>query len=472
MKEYYMRFILTIFIFSLSMVSANAQTTWLVENNNDAGNGSLRAAVSSAAAGDIIQIDSRSPGFLGKGISTITLTSDAIVFATDNLVFKGFYNAAGDTVKVVGGITSGMFMTTAATLVTLDSMYLINGYINGYGGAVDNSVGAVTISNSIITSSTATYAGGGVFAETNATIINSTISGNTAGNFGAIGAGGGVCAYNGTASITNSTISGNTSAYGGGGVSAFNGGGAAIITNSTISGNTVSLGVGGGVQVNNGSITVNNSTISGNNAIGGGGLIASTINLSGSIVALNSGGDLYNAGTANNMINTDGGYSIFSDVPAGTVSTDQTGATTIQLNLGSLANNGGSTLTMLPGIGSIAINAGNPGDETADQRGRPWVAGTVRSVGAVNVAAAILPIKLLSFTGKSINRNTALLTWVTATEINNKGFALLRSADNGNTFTQIAFVNSLAAGGNSNGTLSYTYTDYNPAYGTDLYKLQ
>src|SRR5439155_5246149 len=65
-------------------------------------------------------------------------------------------------------------------------------------------------------------------------IVNSTISGNSAGERG-----GGIDGD--FLTITNSTISGNSASYSGGGID----GGNVVITNSTISGN--SAGSGGGI---------------------------------------------------------------------------------------------------------------------------------------------------------------------------------------------------------------------------------
>lgn len=77
-----------------------------------------------------------------------------------------------------------------------------------------------------------------------------------------------------------------------------------------------------------------------------------------------------------------------------------------------------------------------------------------------------LPVSLLNFSGyKDGNRNQ--LQWTTVTEINNRGFELQRSAD-GNSFTTIGFVHSLAAGGNSNSPVNYQYTD-NTASGNKYY---
>ncbi|MGH7766492.1 MAG: hypothetical protein ACREQP_03485 [Candidatus Binatia bacterium] len=73
--------------------------------------------------------------------------------------------------------------------------------------------------------------------------------------------GGGVYSYFGTVTITNSTISGNRGRYGGG---VRNYGGVLTITDSTITGNR--SGDGGGVNSYNGTLTITDSTISNNTA--------------------------------------------------------------------------------------------------------------------------------------------------------------------------------------------------------------
>ena len=65
-----------------------------------------------------------------------------------------------------------------------------------------------------------------------------------------------------------------------------------------------------------------------------------------------------------------------------------------------------------------------------------------------------LPVSVFDFKG-SINDNKAMLTWSTATEFNNKGFAIERSKD-GKTFMQIGFVNGA---GTTTKRINYTYTD-------------
>lgn len=104
-------------------------------------------------------------------------------------------------------------------------------------------------------------------AATNVTLSNLTISNGTAAKGGGI-------ANNGTLTINNCSISGNRaqSRYGssGGGIS---NAGTLKINHSTISGNSVSAGfsAGGGIS-NTGTVAINNSTVSKNAAPLGGGL--------------------------------------------------------------------------------------------------------------------------------------------------------------------------------------------------------
>jgi hypothetical protein len=76
--------------------------------------------------------------------------------------------------------------------------------------------------------------------------------------------------------------------------------------------------------------------------------------------------------------------------------------------------------------------------------------------GVANIDAP-LPVSMLSFTGKRAN-NINELKWITASESNNRGFGIERSAD-GVSFTQVAFVNSRATAGNSTVDIQYTFND-------------
>ncbi len=90
------------------------------------------------------------------------------------------------------------------------------------------------------------------------------------------------------------------------------------------------------------------------------------------------------------------------------------------------------------------------------------------SIGVDDISInAILPVKLVSFTGTREGSKN-ILNWVTATETNSKGFELQRSA-NGSEFTAITFVKSTS---NNGVGANYVYTDEKPLAGTNYYRLR
>jgi hypothetical protein len=112
------------------------------------------------------------------------------------------------------------------------------------------------------------YGGNGVVQITSAN-AHVTLSKLTIRN-GVVGGG---ISNQGTLMINNSTVSGNSATYGGGGI---HNNGTLTINNSTVSGNSAGhgslpSGFGGGI-LNNGTLTINNSTVSGNTANYDGGI--------------------------------------------------------------------------------------------------------------------------------------------------------------------------------------------------------
>lgn len=83
---------------------------------------------------------------------------------------------------------------------------------------------------------------------------------------------------------------------------------------------------------------------------------------------------------------------------------------------------------------------------------------------------AALPVNILSFNGER-RKNEVMLEWSTATEANNKGFELQRSAD-GRNFTGMFFIATQASQGNSNTKLQYNFTDVRPMNGSNYYRLK
>jgi hypothetical protein len=70
-----------------------------------------------------------------------------------------------------------------------------------------------------------------------------------------------------------------------------------------------------------------------------------------------------------------------------------------------------------------------------------------------------------------LNNATVQIAWQTIREQNNRGFDVERRVGDGN-WTTVAYVASLAPGGNSNQTLTYLYGDPSPASGRVQYRLR
>lgn len=88
--------------------------------------------------------------------------------------------------------------------------------------------------------------------------------------------------------------------------------------------------------------------------------------------------------------------------------------------------------------------------------------------GGASLNCTPLPIELLYFKGDMKSCVENLLTWGTATELNNDRFEIERSND-GITFEKIAIVKGA---GNSLQVLKYNYSDTNPGLGINYYRLK
>jgi len=81
-----------------------------------------------------------------------------------------------------------------------------------------------------------------------------------------------------------------------------------------------------------------------------------------------------------------------------------------------------------------------------------------------------LPVELIEFTAQPKNNEAVDVHWVTATEINNDYFVVLRSKD-GVNFAPIDSVNAYGTG-NSTELQNYSLMDYQPYSGTSYYRLK
>ncbi len=132
------------------------------------------------------------------------------------------------------------------------------------------------------------------------------------------GRGGGIFNNQGTLTLTNSTVSGNTASEYGGGIYTY--AGTLTLTNSTVSGNTASA-AGGGIFNDGGTYTtttLTNSTVSGNTSRYGGGIYSNgTLNLTSVTVTQNKSTDATCTTCAGGIDNSRGTANLKNTIVAG-----------------------------------------------------------------------------------------------------------------------------------------------------------
>ena len=371
---------------AVEMIACSPAIT--VMNTAPHNGGSLRQAITDVCDGGLITFDS------GLANSTIDISPNGELVIDKSLTIR-----ATVPITISGNNATRVFNVTAGN-VTFDSLAIIKGNIQtvdcggsgnecGGGIMIENSGGAVTVTNSTLSANSAEYGGGIYNVDGALTISNSTLSTNSTSS------GGGIYNRSGTLTVTNSTLSANSAEYGGG---IYNIGGTVTINNSTLSGN-LATEYGGGIYNYLGLLTINNSTLSGNSATNNGGGIHNAGDDSGSsdsgivrvinsIIANSSSG-----GDCDGFRITSIGYSLESD---NTCSFNATGDIRANPLLGSLQDNGGSTLTHALLAGSPAIDAGNcTSGPATDQRGAARPQDDTCDMGAYEVAnlyATFLPL--------------------------------------------------------------------------------
>lgn len=357
------------------------------------------AAGISTAYGDVSVIDTtisnNSSNSQGGGISLYFTSSASIVDCTivgNSARFGGGIFTRADTPLSISGSTisnntavyhGGGLYAHRNPSVTITSSVLDGNHAGQNGGAVDSSNPPLFITGSMITGNTAGRLGGGIFTFGPATIVATSVIGNSSGHDG-----GGISAYR--VALDSSTISGNSAIGDGGGIWVGASFGSAIprstITRSTIAFNTAGSS-GGGLFATVGTVVLDNSIVARNSAISGRdltGLIGAGFQPHFSLIGSNA-----QSGLAASP----------SDMPDGNGNNIGPYYNPINPRLGPLVNNSGPTLPdgstpkthgLLPG--SPAINAGDPaavagmnGVPQYDQRGTPWsrVSGGRIDIGAV-----------------------------------------------------------------------------------------
>jgi len=441
------------------------------------GNGvcTLRAAIEEAnahAGGDGISfsIPTTDPGY-SNGVWTVRLTkalpnvSDSVNITgpgVDKLIVQRSTVSGTPLFRIFNVTTAGTVNFSGITMTNGSATNENTGQLNSGGGIRNLNGGTVNVTNCTLSgnsavgngSSTAAF-GGGIFNNSTGTVnvTNSTLTANSATGGGLAGRGGAIC-NNGTGivNVTNGTLSGNTADVSGGGIDNLStgtvnltnsmlssnrvgglccgGAGAAIdnfsgtvsITNSTVSGNSFIVNsntsgfryYGGGINTSCGTVTVTNSTISNNSSMIGGGISSfpnqfgcGTVTITNSTISGNSadtsqydatmqgpggGGGIYVRFGALNVTNsTLSGNGVFS--PGGSIGG---GAICVVTDTSSTVNISNSTLASNSVFGQGSSGGGifNPGTGPLNIKS---------SIIALNTSTTLGPDVFGTFTSKGFN---------------------------------------------------------------------
>jgi hypothetical protein len=285
--------------------------------------------------------------------------------------------------------------------------------VQGVGGTVISVGAGATVLVSGVTVTGGSGNGGGVFNQGTLTLVDDAIRDNTAGDAtNGNGTGAGVWNYVGAVlTLDGTTVSGNTAignlVYApsrGGGIANY---GTLTLINSTISGNSAPGGHGGGISnsLPESHLEMVNVTVSDNAAPGsssGGLASAGSLTTGNSIVAGNADGDL-----SGNVLSE--GYNLFGTTDgSGFDPTDLLG---VDPALGPLQNNGGTTETMAPLPGSPALDripgAAGTNYPDVDQRGVARPQGNGADSGAVE-AATLSPLRAAAVSVERAARRVGL----------------------------------------------------------------
>lgn len=327
---------------------------------------------------------------------------------------NGTLNVANSSIYDNFGINlnGGGISNTGVAAVSNTSIYnnsTLGSDFFGNGGGVFNRSGTLTLTDSIVRDNSANNGGGIANISGTINITRTTVGSTTAGGSNrASNSGGGIYNMDGTTNLTNSTVTGNQAINFGGGYFGFTD--LAVPTTLNVTSATI----------------VNNSALSGGGIAVSAALGSSTVNINNTIVADNTGTDIFTGGggavasTGYNLIETVSGQIITPAVG------DQFGADPM---IAPLADNGGPTPThaLLPG--SPAIDKGNSAlsGQTTDQRGvrrpvdNPNIANAAGGDGADIGAFEVLPAaptaahatvggRILTASGKGISRARVSIT--------------------------------------------------------------
>lgn len=272
--------------------------------------------------------------------------NNGIVSLNNSIVSSSFARTRG----------GGIYNNGTNAMLTLTNSIITNNRLPSFsnGGGIFNNNGTVMLINSTVSGNKSEFDGGGIFNLNKLTLVNSTVSDNVSRS--ASGAGISNYGNNSVATLSNSTVSGNTALDFGGGIS-----------NS----DNATLNLTGVTVTNNRSTATNRQDCAGGifNAFG------AVANLSNTIVAANIVANAFAATDFRGEISSTSSYNLIGNNQGMTGITNNTNGNqvgtptnSIDPRLATLSDNGGATQTHSLMLDSPAIDKGFRFDLNTDQR--------------------------------------------------------------------------------------------------------
>jgi CSLREA domain-containing protein len=358
-------------VFFLILLSMGQAATFPVTKTADTNDGtcdadcSLREAIiaaNTATGADVITLPA------GTYILSIAGTDEYEAATGDLDIRDGLtINGAGFPTTIIdgGAIDRVLQIFAEAPNVNISAVTIQNGF-SGSGGGIATWAGTNLSLDKVVIKNNRAIDGGGIANDGTLLVIKSTFSGNeTTDSGGAI-----ANSDNGILTVKNSTFENNDASSKGGAISTGGLNASVNIENSTFTGNGPRA-----LYVGSGTVTVNNCTFASNDTAVQ--RFSGSLTIGNTIIADSSPGD--------NCIGTftSGGHNLSSDNSCAASLTGPIDLNNIDPVLGSLADNGGLTLTFALLSGSPAIDAGDdvscPG---IDQRGVTRPQGSACDIGA------------------------------------------------------------------------------------------
>jgi hypothetical protein len=299
-----------------------------------------------------------------------SITSEIIINGNDSIIER---SSAGGTPEF------RIFHIASGGNLRLEAVTVRNGLNSIFAGGVLND-GALSINSSTVSDNNGTFLGGGVWNRGLLDVQDSIFANNQAS------LGGGILSSDSLAGLTisRSTFVGNSASTVCGAIASE---GSLAVHNSTFSGNSAEID--GAAICNDGVGAISNSTLSGNSAPAPGGTLVNEgeLTIKNTIVGDNLAADCVGFGVSTVIVlgdnlDTDGSCLGFTQI------------TSAQMNLDSLADNGGPTETQALLSGSLAIDmvsdctlVDGTTPVAVDQRGVARPVGTACDVGAYETGA-------------------------------------------------------------------------------------